>query len=497
MNRRIVLLILLMAFSCLIFSSCSKNEKVNKIKAPDNIAEFNDPEVTVGVVDGYIYEDVVKRQLPDANIKLFSTREIAYKALLTGAVSGVVDDEPIIRAIIRSTDVFYDLDGYVEEADYAFAFPKNSRGNQLRAQFDEYVDILENTGGLKKLDDKWFGSETDNKTSESFESLNGTKGTITFAYDGENVPFEYMSANKAVGYEIDLLIGFCKKYGYKVSARKMAFSDMLDSVAAGKVDMASSAITVTDERSERMSFSRPCYSGGVSIAVNSDKVKEYGKSKATGISYHFKKAFIEKDRYMLILKGLLITILIVFFAVLIGTPLGYILYIISRRSNLVVRGIVRAFIWLVNKTPAIMIIMLVYYKYYTDLTLGGIAAAIVGFSLCFSEEMYRIIETYVARVDDGKLEKDYRLWFSKSSDFFKELFSHFRNDIINDFSEKVVLLVKETAVVGYIAVYDLTKVLETIRVDSLELTFPLLMTTLIYIVLIAIISRFLKSFIKE
>ena len=39
---------------------------------------------------------------PEARIRVFESREDAYRALYNGAVDGVADDEAIIRAILRS-----------------------------------------------------------------------------------------------------------------------------------------------------------------------------------------------------------------------------------------------------------------------------------------------------------------------------------------------------------------------------------------------------------
>jgi polar amino acid transport system substrate-binding protein len=248
---------------------------------------------------------------------------------------------------------------------------------------------------------------------------------------------------------------------------------------------------VTDERSERFNFSRPCYTGGATICVRTDAVTSSDANESRGVIGHVKSTFIEEDRYILIIKGVLTTILIVFVSVFIGNPLGYIFFILSRRSNIVVRGIVRAIIWFVHVTPAIMIIMLLYYKYYRDLYIGGVLAAIVGFTLAFSNEIYRMVERYSGMIDDGEFEKNYRLWFSKSSEFFNTLMKNYGKEMITDFKNIVVRLIKATAVVGYIAVDDMTRTFDLIRKDSLEITLPLVTTMILYILIIVIVTKLL------
>ncbi len=495
--RKIIFPLILIALVSVCLTGCGKKEEIDKVKTPDTIVEFNDSDVVIGVVDGYIFEDIARRYYPEAQIKVFDSREYAYKALLTGDISGIIDDEPVVRAITRSVDYYKILDGYIERADYSFAFAQNAKGNELKAQFDSYVSDLKSRGELARLDEKWFGDSTDNKVSGTFDTLTGSNGTITFAYDGECIPFEYMSRGRAVGYEIDLMLGFCSRYGYRVKENKIPFTDMLSGVASGNYDMGASAITVTDERSKTLNFGVPSYTGGTVMCVNSNAFLANADSNESDIKRHLIRSFVEEDRYLLILEGLGTTVIIVLFAVLLGNPFGYILYIISRRSNAPIRAITKGFVWLLHGTPAIMIIMILYYKYYMDLSIGGVVASIAGFSLFFGEEIYRIIETYAARIDEGKLEEEYKLWFSKSSDFFHELMSHSRSEMLNDFTEKVVLLIKDTAVVGYIAVNDMTKVFDTIRMDSYEVALPLIVTVVLYVVLIGAVTKILKSFIKK
>lgn len=491
MNKKIIYIALCVMAALVLLTSCGKTDKPKKVKVPDTLEGFNDKDVTVGVVDGYIFEDIAKRKLPKANIMHFSTREYAYKALATGAISGVLDDEPIIRAVTRGTDAVDAMDGYIEPADYAFVFPKNDKCDTIRERFDSYVELLANDGALNGLDEKWFGNKTTNKQSMDISKLPAINGTLELAFDGENIPFEYMSAGQVVGFEIDILYGFCQKYGYGLALNQVPFSDMLSGVESGTYDIGCGAVTITDERSEKFNFSRPCYTGGATICVRTDAVVSSDPDEARGLSGHFKKTFIEEDRYIMMIKGVLTTFLIVFVSVFVGNPLGYIFYILSRRSNIVVRGIVRVILWFVHVTPAIMIIMLLYYKYYRDLYIGGEIAAIVGFTLAFSDEIYRMVERYSGMIDDGEFEKNYRLWFSKSTEFFNTLMKHYGKEMITDFKNIVVRLIKATAVVGYIAVNDMTRTFDLIRQDSFEITLPLVTTMILYILIIVITTKLL------
>ena len=64
--------------------------------------------------------------------------------------------------------------------------------------------------------------------------------------------------------------------------------------------------------------------------------------------------------------------------------------------------------------------------------------------------------------------------------------------LIEDVCEGIITVLKTTSVVGYIAVYDMTKVFETIRDESYEVGVPMMITTLVYFLFICLISGLFK-----
>ena len=60
------------------------------------------------------------------------------------------------------------------------------------------------------------------------------------------------------------------------------------------------------------------------------------------------------------------------------------------------------------------------------------------------------------------------------------------------YKSEIVSLIKATAVVGYIAVQDLTKVGDQIRSRTYEAFFPLIVVTILYFVLSALLSALIN-----
>ncbi len=488
-------LVILFLFMSLLITSCGKN----RIDVSDfsSVQEYNRKEVIVGTADGYIFTASALKALPDAQIKVFDSRENVYKALRSGDIDAVVDDEAIIRAIMRSDKNVKITEDYIEPSDYGFIFPKNDKGRKLSEDFSRYLSDMEKSAELKALDAKWFGSSTANKTSDEIENLPGTNGVLRLAFDSSNVPFAYYSAGNAVGYDIDLAIGFCREYGYGLVVSEVGFTEMLDGVADETYDVGCGAITITDSRKELYNFSAPSYVGGISLC--SYRIETSGGGVAgnnngfwDNAARSFYNAFVEGARYKQFFNGILVTIIISMASALLGTFLGVLLYVLRVRGHFIIGLIIRFLTWIIYGIPALLIIIALYYRYYSTFYYGGVVASVIGFTIAFAVEIYRLIRDHAEKLDDGRFEKNYRLYFSDSKRFFKELFSRSEEGLLLDYRERIVTLIKSTAVVGYVSAYDMAKTFDVIRTESFEVAVPLFVTMFAYFILIRIIAGIIK-----
>ena len=89
----------------------------------------------------------------------------------------------------------------------------------------------------------------------------------------------------------------------------------------------------------------------------------------------------------------------------------------------------------------------------------------------------------VGTVDRGQYEAAYALGHSNSRTFFRIILPQAIPHILPAYQGEIVGLIKATAVVGYIAVQDLTKIGDIVRSRTYEAFFPLIAVTVIYFVL--------------
>lgn len=98
------------------------------------------------------------------------------------------------------------------------------------------------------------------------------KGTLVVALSPEYAPFEFRTLvdgkDTIVGADIELAKEIGKELGVEVEFSAMSFDNVLNSVQNGKVDLAISGISATEERAKVFDFSVPYYTSTNKLIIN-------------------------------------------------------------------------------------------------------------------------------------------------------------------------------------------------------------------------------------
>ncbi|SEM19766.1 ABC transporter substrate-binding protein [Halomonas daqiaonensis] len=88
-----------------------------------------------------------------------------------------------------------------------------------------------------------------------------------------NLPWEFQDDNgDYVGFEIDLVEEVGSRLDFdEVVINNIPFNGLFSAVQSGRIDVAVSSITITDERLESVSFAQPYYDSDQSLATNTAK----------------------------------------------------------------------------------------------------------------------------------------------------------------------------------------------------------------------------------
>ena len=95
-------------------------------------------------------------------------------------------------------------------------------------------------------------------------------------------------------------------------------------------------------------------------------------------------------------------------------------------------------------------------------------------------------------VDNGQTEAALAMGFSERQTYLRIIFPQSIKHFLPAYRSEVITLVKATAIVGYIAVQDLTKVSDLIRSRTYEAFFPLIATAIIYYLLTFVLTGIVR-----
>lgn len=197
---------------------------------------------------------------------------------------------------------------------------------------------------------------------------------------------------------------------------------------------------------------------------------------------------------MIILQGLWATIIITLLSLLIGTLLGGLVYYMTRSHHAWMRTSAKWYRFIVRGTP-IMIFLLLFYYVVLQGT-GGIIAAVIAFSLNFSNFACAIIQSSIESVGKGQVDAGRALGLSRLQILHYVIAPQALHNALPTYKFQAVSLAKSTSLVGYVAIQDLTQATEAIRTGTGQSLLPLIVVTIIYFVLAWLLSKLLDYLFK-
>ena len=223
----------------------------------------------IGVMTGSTFDQHTDTYINDAKKEYYTAYADMALAVEQGKIAAFLMDEPMARVLCAENPGVTYLKDYLTEDGYAFAFPKTEKGALLRDQMNEFLAQIQADGTLEEIEDIWFGTDESVQVVEDWTQLPAVNGTLEFAAKASSAPFAYVKDGETVGYDVDIVIRFCKTYGYGLNLHNVELTSFIAGIEAGKYDLGAAGFTVTEERAERVYFSEPDYSGGIVVVVAS------------------------------------------------------------------------------------------------------------------------------------------------------------------------------------------------------------------------------------
>ncbi len=211
----------------------------------------------------------------------------------------------------------------------------------------------------------------------------------------------------------------------------------------------------------------------------------------------FVKNFIVEDRYMLIVRGLGTTILISLMAILLGCIIGFIMAFFRLSKIKLLNWIAGIYIDVIRGTPTVVQLLIIYYVIFAPFkNMPKVVIAAISFGINSGAYVAEIVRGGILSVDRGQMEAGRSLGLTSAQTMRLIIIPQAIKNILPALGNEFIVLIKETAIAGYIALQDLTKASDIIRSITWS-SMPLFATAIIYFILVKLLSKGLQVFEKR
>ena len=211
---------------------------------------------------------------------------------------------------------------------------------------------------------------------------------------------------------------------------------------------------------------------------------------------------VASNRWLLLLKGLGITLEISLFAVIIGVVLGIVLALakISKSKNIIIaffRWLSNAFIDVIRGTPSFVQLLIINFVVFASVDIDKTIVASIAFGLNSAAYIAEIIRAGIQSINKGQTEAGRSLGLSEGLTMRYIILPQAIKNILPALGNEFIVLVKETSVAGYIGAYELTKASQIITSRTYNSFWPLLSIAVIYFVVVKLLSAALTAFERK
>ncbi len=487
----IVLLIMLI---CISVAGCGKSDD----KAPLTVKSIEElAGSTIGVqigTTGAIYAEDFVEENPETEVIRYNKGADAVQALKQQKIDAVlIDEQPALAFVEKNSELtIADEEFAVEE--YAIGIAKEK--NELLSQVNEALEAIKADGIMDQIVANYIGEEKGEHPYTSPEGLTRENGTLHMATNVAFPPYEYYDDETAVGIDIDMMQAIADYLNMNLEVTDMEFDSVIMAVQSGKADVAAAGLTVTEDRLKNISFSESYTTAKQVIIYNNGK-----KAAKMSLKDKIYQTFIEKNRWQYIPKGIGNTLLITVFSGLIGILLGSIIanvrvaYDRNDKRSMGIRilnAIFKIYITIFRGTPMVVQLLIMYYVVFAQAAVNPLIAAILAFGLNSGAYLSEAIRSGIMAIDIGQFEAGRSMGFNyRETVRYIIMPQAIKVSLPAIFNEYIALL-KESSIVGYIGLMDLTKAGDIIRSNTYEALVPLVSVALVYLVLVMIMTSFVS-----
>lgn len=216
------------------------------------------------------------------------------------------------------------------------------------------------------------------------------------------------------------------------------------------------------------------------------------------MSHDFNVAFIQDNRWKYLVKGIQNTLILTFFALLMGVVIGIVIAAVrstyDKQYHSMKKGVGRFFLSLGNAvckvyltvirgTPVMVQILIIFFVIMAT-SRNKMLCGVIAFGINSGAYVAEIIRSGIMSIDVGQTEAGRSLGLNFVQTMFYIVMPQAFKNILPALANEFIVLLKETSIASYVGVVDLTGGANIIRGATYQSFWPLLAIAAIYLVMV-------------
>lgn len=206
------------------------------------------------------------------------------------------------------------------------------------------------------------------------------------------------------------------------------------------------------------------------------------------ISEEFYRCFIKEDRYKLLISGIGVTLRVSLIAVLLGVFIGFFVAISKLSKNKPLKAIATVYTDVIRGTPAVTQLMFIYFVVFATVQMPKWLIAAIAFGINSGAYVSEIIRAGIQSIDRGQTEAGRSLGLNAKQTMTRIILPQALKNVFPALCNEFIVLIKETAIVGYVGLMDIQKAGDFIKSATFSAFMPLIATAVIYYVIVKVLT---------
>lgn len=214
--------------------------------------------------------------------------------------------------------------------------------------------------------------------------------------------------------------------------------------------------------------------------------------------------FVDDSRWKYLTNGLLNTITITVFALLLGVVIGIVVAMIRttydktkdsmKKRNIIgywffsfINFICKIYLTVIRGTPVVVQLLIAYFIIFA-FSNDGIMVASIAFGINSGAYVAEILRGGIMSIDVGQFEASNSLGFNYVQTMIYVIIPQVIKTVLPTLLNEMIALIKETSIAGYVGIMDLTKGGDIIRGRTFSAFMPLLAVAAIYLLIVSFLT---------